>query len=75
MLFVAPRLYEFCGVLMIAQKIKFAVRVIGCLMCDISGMKGCCVNISYVFMEGVDAYVCQSTVAQVGLWKILVVNR
>jgi hypothetical protein len=26
------------GVLMIAQKILFAVRVIGCLMCDISGM-------------------------------------
>jgi hypothetical protein len=26
------------GALMIAQKILFAVRVIGCLMCDISGV-------------------------------------
>ncbi|MNN66536.1 hypothetical protein D3C81_1821190 [compost metagenome] len=34
-------LFDFCsvgGVLMIAQKILFAVRVIGCLVCDISGV-------------------------------------
>jgi hypothetical protein len=26
------------GVLMIAQKILFAVRIIGCLVCDMSGV-------------------------------------
>jgi hypothetical protein len=37
---------------MIAQKILFAVRVIGCLMCDISGMDVECENISYVLTKG-----------------------
>jgi hypothetical protein len=33
---------------MIAQKIIFAVRVIGCLVCDISGVNAGSENISYV---------------------------
>ena len=36
------------GALMIAQKILFAVRVIGFLVCDISGVNVECENISYV---------------------------
>jgi hypothetical protein len=46
-------LFEFLGVgctLMIAQKILFAVRVIGCLVCDISGVSVECENISYALI-------------------------
>ncbi|MNP33301.1 hypothetical protein D3C76_1265330 [compost metagenome] len=42
---------NFWRILMIAQKILFAVRVIGCEVCDISGMSIECVNISYVLAE------------------------
>jgi hypothetical protein len=38
-------------VLMIAQKILFAVRVVGYLVCDISGVNVECVNISYALTE------------------------
>ncbi|WP_157395762.1 hypothetical protein [Pseudomonas sp. GM48] len=38
-------------VLMIAQKILFAVRVVGYLVCDISGVNVEWVNISYVLTE------------------------
>jgi hypothetical protein len=42
---------NFWRILMIAQKILFAVRVIGCEVCDISGVSIECVNISYVLAE------------------------
>ena len=42
---------NFWRILMIAQKILFAVRVIGCEVCDISGVSVECVNISYVIAE------------------------
>ena len=42
---------SFWHVLMIAQKILFAVRVNGCWVCDISGVSVEYVNISYVLTE------------------------
>jgi hypothetical protein len=42
---------NFWRILMIAQKILFAVRVIGCEVCDISGVSVECENISYVLAE------------------------
>jgi hypothetical protein len=41
-------IFNVGGVLMIAQKILFAVRAIGCLVCDISGVDVDCENTSYV---------------------------
>jgi hypothetical protein len=57
--------------LMIAQKILFAVRVVGCLVCDISGLNVECVNIGYVFTGKLKPMFLREVA---GSWKILAIN-